>query len=99
MQSEFASWHPLRSGQAIFASPSLSSPFRLVPAISTEEAISFRQIHEPSGEPIRLVKGIETDKGFKEVPEDEIVSSHNMAVRHPKAPPRSSLDTNVKARE
>src|SRR5262249_18557354 len=57
-------------------------PVRLVPAISNEEAIGFRQIHEPSGEPIRLVKGIETDKGFKEVPEDEIVKGYEYAKGH-----------------
>jgi DNA end-binding protein Ku len=57
-------------------------PVRLVPAISTEEAISFRQIHEPSGEPIRYVKGIETEKGFKEVPEDEIVKGYEYAKGH-----------------
>src|SRR5262245_50043125 len=57
-------------------------PVRLVPAISIEEEISFRQIHEPSGEPIRLVKGIETDKGFKEVPEDEIVKGYEYAKGH-----------------
>jgi DNA end-binding protein Ku len=57
-------------------------PVRLVPAISTEEAISFRTIHEPSGEPIRYVKGIETDKGFKEVPEDEIVKGYEYAKGH-----------------
>jgi DNA end-binding protein Ku len=57
-------------------------PVRLVPAISTEEAISFRQIHEPSGEPIRYVKGIETEKGFKEVPEAEIVKGYEYAKGH-----------------
>ena len=57
-------------------------PVRLVRAVSTEEGISFRQIHEPSGEPIRLVKGIETDKGFKEVPEDEIVKGYEYAKGH-----------------
>jgi DNA end-binding protein Ku len=57
-------------------------PVRLVPAVSTEEAISFRQIHEPSGEPIRYVKGIETDKGFKEVAEDEIVKGYGYAKGH-----------------
>jgi DNA end-binding protein Ku len=57
-------------------------PVRLVPAISTEEAISFRQIHEPSGEPIRYVKGIETEKGFKEVPEEEIVKGYEYAKGH-----------------
>src|SRR6476661_5408289 len=51
-------------------------PVRLYPAISTEAAISFRMIHEPSGKPIRYVKGIETEQGFEEVPEDEIVKGY-----------------------
>ena len=55
-------------------------PVRLVPAISTKEAISFRQIYEPSSEPIRYVKGIETEKGFKEeVPDEEIVKGYEYA--------------------
>ena len=33
-------------------------PVKLSPAVSTQEAISFRQIHEPSGKPIRYVKGV-----------------------------------------
>jgi hypothetical protein len=37
-------------------------------AVSTEGAIAFRMIHEPSGKLIRYVKGIETECGFKEVP-------------------------------
>ena len=32
-------------------------PVKLCPAISAEEAVSFRMIHEPSGKPIRYVKG------------------------------------------
>src|SRR6187397_1659885 len=48
-------------------------PVRLVPALSTEEAISFRQIHEPSGTPIRYVKGIHDGDTFTEVPDEEIV--------------------------
>ena len=35
-------------------------PVRLVSAVSAEAAISFRQIHEPSGQPIKNVKGYET---------------------------------------
>ena len=33
-------------------------PVKLCPAVSTEEAVSFRMIHEPSGKPIRYVKGV-----------------------------------------
>src|SRR6185437_6928359 len=51
-------------------------PVRLVPAVSTEEAISFRQIHEPSGTPIRLLKGIHDGDSFTEVPEEEIVKGY-----------------------
>jgi len=29
-------------------------------------------IHEPSGQPIRYVKGVETERGFEEVPDVEI---------------------------
>jgi DNA end-binding protein Ku len=68
------------------ASPSLWSgnlrlslvliPVRLVPAISTEEAISFRQIHEPSGTPIRYVKGVHEGDTFTEVPDEEIVKGY-----------------------
>jgi hypothetical protein len=28
-------------------------------------------IHAPTGKPIRYVKGIETERGFKEVPEEQ----------------------------
>jgi DNA end-binding protein Ku len=51
-------------------------PVKMYSAVSSEEAISFRMIHEPSGQPIRYVKGVETDQGFQEVPEDEIVKGH-----------------------
>ena len=39
-------------------------PVKLHSAISTEDAISFRMIHEPSGKPIRYVKGIPTEQKF-----------------------------------
>ena len=51
-------------------------PVKLHSAVSTEDAISFRMIHEPSGQPIRYVKGIPTEKGFEEVPEDEIIQGY-----------------------
>ena len=54
-------------------------PVRLVPAISTEEAISFRQIHEPSGTPIRYVKGVHDGDTFTEVPDEEIVKGYEYA--------------------
>jgi DNA end-binding protein Ku len=54
-------------------------PVRLVPAVSTEEAISFRQIHEPSGRPIRQVKGVRDGDTFIEVPDEEIVKGYEYA--------------------
>jgi DNA end-binding protein Ku len=57
-------------------------PVRLVPAISTEEGISFRQIHEPSGTPIRNRKGILDGDTFTEVPDEEIVKGYEYAKAH-----------------
>jgi DNA end-binding protein Ku len=57
-------------------------PVRVVPAISTEEAISFRQIHEPSGTPIRYVKGVHDGDTFTEVPDEEIVKGYEYAKGH-----------------
>src|SRR3954454_15154405 len=57
-------------------------PVKLFSAVSTEDAVSFRMIHKPSGEPIRYVKGVETEKGFKEVPEEEIVKGYEHAKGH-----------------
>jgi DNA end-binding protein Ku len=51
-------------------------PVKLYSALSTEGAVPFRMIHAPSGKPIRYVKGIETDRGFKEVPEEDIVKGY-----------------------
>jgi DNA end-binding protein Ku len=61
-----------------------SSPFprphsRQIPAISTEEAISFRQIHEPSGTPIRNLKGVREGDTFTEVSDEEIVKGYEYA--------------------
>ena len=57
-------------------------PVRLFPATSTEGTIAFRMIHEPTGEPIKYVKGIETDRGFKEVPEEEIIKGYEHTKGH-----------------
>src|SRR4249920_3313135 len=54
-------------------------PVRMFPATSTEGAIAFRMIHEPSGKPI---KGIETDRGFEEVPEEEIIKGYEHTKGH-----------------
>jgi DNA end-binding protein Ku len=57
-------------------------PVRLFPATSTEGAIAFRMIHEPSGKPIKYLKGIETERGFKEVPEEEIIKGYEHGKGH-----------------
>jgi non-homologous end joining protein Ku len=43
-------------------------PVKLFSAVSTEGQIAFRMIHEPSGKPIRYVKGVETESGFERFP-------------------------------
>jgi DNA end-binding protein Ku len=57
-------------------------PVKLFPAVSTEGTIAFRMIHEPSGKPIRYLKGIETDRGFKEVPEEETIKGYEQTKGH-----------------
>src|SRR6516165_6688374 len=57
----------------------LRASSRIVPAVSTEEAISFRQIHEPSGTPIRLLKGVHDGDTFTEVADEEIVKGYEYA--------------------
>ena len=51
-------------------------PVKMYPAVSAAEAISFRQIHAASGEPIKNVKGIQTAEGFEPVPDDEIMKGY-----------------------
>jgi DNA end-binding protein Ku len=61
-------------------------PVRLVPAVCTEESISFRQIHEPSGKPIKYVKkyvkGVRDGHTFIEVPDEEIIKGYEHAKGH-----------------
>jgi DNA end-binding protein Ku len=57
-------------------------PVKLCPAVSTEEAVSFRMIHEPSGKPVRYVKGIRNGDEFVEVPDEEIVKGYEHAKGH-----------------
>jgi DNA end-binding protein Ku len=57
-------------------------PVKLSPAISNEEAVSFRMIHEPGGQPIRYVKGVHDGDKFIEVPEEEIVKGYEHAKGH-----------------
>jgi DNA end-binding protein Ku len=57
-------------------------PVRLFPATSTEGTIAFRMIHQPSGKPIKYLKGIETKDGFEEVPEEEIIKGYEHTKGH-----------------
>jgi DNA end-binding protein Ku len=57
-------------------------PVRLVPAVSTEDAISFRQIHESSGKPVKYVKGVRDGDTFTEVPDEEIVKGYEHTKGH-----------------
>src|SRR6476620_9451462 len=57
-------------------------PVRMFPAISTEGTIAFRMIHEPSGQPIKYLKGVETERGFEEVPEEEIIKGYEHTRGH-----------------
>ena len=54
----------------------------MFPATSSEGAIAFRMIHEPSGKPIKYLKGIETEQGFEEVPEEEIIKGYEHIKGH-----------------
>ena len=51
-------------------------PVKMHSAVSTEDAISFRMSHEPTGNPIRDVKGVIDVDEFTEVPEEEIVKGY-----------------------
>jgi DNA end-binding protein Ku len=57
-------------------------PVKLSPAITNEEAASFRMIHEPSGKPIRYVKGVRDGDEFVEVPDEEIFKGYEHAKGH-----------------
>jgi DNA end-binding protein Ku len=57
-------------------------PVKLCPAVSTEEAVSFRLIHEPSGKPIRYLKGVRDGDEFVEVPDEEIIKGYEHAKGH-----------------
>jgi DNA end-binding protein Ku len=39
-------------------------------------------IHEPSGKPVKYLKGVETEQGFEEVPEEEIIKGYEHAKGH-----------------
>ena len=57
-------------------------PVRMFPASSTEGTIAFRMIHAPSGKPIKYLKGIETEDGFEEVPEEDIIKGYEHTKGH-----------------
>jgi DNA end-binding protein Ku len=57
-------------------------PVKLSPAITNEEAVSFRMIHEPSGQPIRYLKGVHDGDKFVEVPDEEIVKGYEHTKGH-----------------
>jgi DNA end-binding protein Ku len=74
-------------------------PARLYPAASTEGSIAFRMIHEPSGKPIKYLKGIETERGFKEVPEEEIIKGYEYTKRqHVLIKPKELDDLKLEAK-
>ena len=57
-------------------------PVKLSSALSNEDAVSFRMIHEPSGEPVRYVKSVRDGDKFTEVPDEEIVKGYEHAKGH-----------------
>ena len=57
-------------------------PVKMHSAVSTEDAISFRMIHEPTGKPIKYVKGVIDGDEFTEVPEEEIVKGYEHTKGH-----------------
>ena len=75
-------WPPSPFGQAISGFSLVLVPVRMFPATSSEGAIAFRMIHEPSGQPIKYLKGIETEDGFEEVPEEEIIKGYEHTKGH-----------------
>jgi non-homologous end joining protein Ku len=50
-------------------------PVRLVPAVSTAVAISFQQIHESSGKPVKYVKGVRDGDTFTEAQPGGMITS------------------------
>jgi hypothetical protein len=51
-------------------------------------------IHEASGKPINYLKGVETERGFKEVPEEEIIKGS----AHQSLPPAGFPTHNISCR-
>jgi DNA end-binding protein Ku len=57
-------------------------PVRLHSAVSADDTISFRQIHEPSGQPIKQIKGVRDGDEFIPVPEEEIIKGYEHSKGH-----------------
>ena len=88
----YPAWLPFPFGRAIFALSLVLVPVRLFATpTSTEGTIAFGMIHQPSGKPIRYVKGIETDEGFKKVPGKKSSKATSTAkATTPSSSPRNS---------
>jgi non-homologous end joining protein Ku len=71
-------------------------PVKLHSAVSTEDAVSFRMIHEPSGKPIRYVKGIPTEHGFEEVPEDAVAVHEYLRAKVEQRAPEVTIESEGK---
>ncbi|MGA7546771.1 MAG: Ku protein [Methyloceanibacter sp.] len=57
-------------------------PVTMYPATTDEDRVAFRMIHRDSGTPIKYQKGVESERGFKEVPEAEIIKGYEHAKGH-----------------
>jgi DNA end-binding protein Ku len=54
----------------------------MYPAVTDEGSVSFRMIDRESGKPIKYQKGIETESGFKQVPDAEIIKGYEYGKGH-----------------
>ena len=66
-------------------------PVRLFPATSSEGTIAFRMIHQPSGKPIKYLKGVETEHGFEEVPRRDSKGYEHAKGHHVLINPKRSM--------
>ncbi|MGZ5917045.1 MAG: Ku protein, partial [Methyloceanibacter sp.] len=57
-------------------------PVKMYPATSDEDRVAFRMIHRETGTPIKYQKGVESEHGFKEVSEDQIIKGYEHAKGH-----------------
>ena len=56
-------------------------PVKMYPATSDEDRVAFRMIQRESGTPIKYQKGVESEHGFKEVSEDQIIKGYELGER------------------